>query len=141
LAGKFHAWQSALWLVQQGADLDIKDAYGFTPLHCLIDSLTGYFGPNRSTNAQSQQIITIFDAATERGHSVRLNDLAVAAIRKHDTQLLAYALEHGCDPNAIPRFLNHNILYETVKQGWLAGYEQLLRAGADQEQLDEDGLT
>jgi len=32
--------------------------------------------------------------------------------------------------------LNHNILYETVKQGWLAGYEQLLRAGADQE----DGL-
>jgi len=44
------------------------------------------------------------------------------------------------DPNATPRFFNHNILYETVKQGWLAGYEQLLRAGANQEQLDEDGL-
>lgn len=141
LAGRYDAWQIALWLVQQGADLSIKDAYGFTPLHCLIDSLPSYFDPNRSINAQSDQIISIFDAAIERGHSLRLHNLAVAAIRMHDTQLLGYALEHGCDPNAIPRFFNHNLLYETIEERWFSGYEQLLRAGADPTQLNKNGLT
>ncbi|MGB0389534.1 MAG: hypothetical protein ACPGWR_32335, partial [Ardenticatenaceae bacterium] len=143
LAGKYHAWQSAWWLVKQGADLSIKDAYGFTPLGRLISNLSSNFGTNQShlthTEEQSQQIIKVFDAVTERGEAIDLIYLARQSIWVRSSTLLGYALEHGCDPNAIPRFLNHPLLHETAKQGWFAGYDVLVGAGASPLRLGELG--
>ncbi|MGB0387950.1 MAG: SMI1/KNR4 family protein [Ardenticatenaceae bacterium] len=139
LAAQNYAWQSALWLVKQGADLNIKDAYGFTPLRGLIINLNRRVG--RPNIAQAEPILAIFDAASERAHPLPVERLASAAIELNNADLLAYALQHGCSPNTIPRFSDYPLLYKTVEESWFAGYEQLLRAGADPAELDEDGPT
>ncbi len=137
LAIKHKAWPIALWLILIGADLSIKDAYGFTPLTRLTTNLS----IGGQDDAQAQQLIAIFDAAAQNGHVLPLNRLAYAAIQQNNALLLRYALQHGASANATLPFSLQPLLHQTVTQSWFTGYQLLLDAGADLTQLDRDGKT
>ncbi len=135
----------AAFLIEQGADVQKKDAYGLNAFTKIVSSYSYLNDPQDTTQ--------VLDLLLERGHSFEtkpnhwydpLFQLLRTAVSINELHLLNYCLEQGVDPNKpIPYSDGNRLLHQAIRDGkaQASTLAALIEGGADPKLPNEAGQT
>jgi ankyrin repeat protein len=131
-------------LIDHGADVNIADEYGKTPLLVAMESL--WFSPGSSTDEKQKETERIIELLLNRGAEVNVIDQSGTtplsiAIQRENIALVKLLLNKGADPNIKSSWLWGTPLHYAIRHGNLDLAELLLRNGADANARNDDGKT
>ncbi|MCA9508444.1 MAG: ankyrin repeat domain-containing protein [Myxococcales bacterium] len=125
-----HNKEAVIALIEGGANLNVKDAYGFTPLHL----------------AASAGQIEVIEALIKSGAEVDEQDdqgntaLHLAIVRKEKDAVIAL-LEGGANPNIKENSNSFTPLHLAANTGQIEVIEALIKSRAEVDEQDDQGNT
>ncbi|USN50942.1 MAG: ankyrin repeat domain-containing protein [Myxococcales bacterium] len=125
-----HNKEAVIALIEGGANLNVKDAYGFTPLHL----------------AASAGQIEVIEALIKSGAEVDEQDdqgntaLHLAIVRKEKDAVIAL-LEGGANPNIKENSNSFTPLHLAASAGQIEVIEALIKSRAEVDEQDDQGNT
>jgi cytohesin len=140
---------TALFMLDHGADVNARNDDGLAPIHCLVEALPLLIegararGEEGAVDGKTAVGLELAELLLDRGADVSLRDpygntpLHKALVAPDVARLL---LAHGADPNA-PNDNGQTPLHRAVLQGYRGAVRMLLGAGADPDRQDLAGRT
>ena len=123
------------WLLASGADADVRNAHGDTPIHAWLD---------RGANGAAGVLALLDAGVSPAGASGLARFLAAATVSTHAARTLEplalRLLDHGADPFARSR-AGDPPLALAVRLGWLQLIQRLIDAGVDLDARDSHGMS
>jgi ankyrin repeat protein len=127
MATYFGNQKIAGFLIEQGADLNVKGRHG-TPMQLNI--IYNYYNPD-----EEMLIFLVENGAKPQKYSFGNNDLHLAAIKGY-TNLVQAMVKHGADINAVNDY-GHTPLYYASMHGHRSTADVLIAVGADKSSIVE----
>lgn len=143
LAISQHSFDITKWIIEQNADLNLQDCYGFDPFRKLIFEYN-----NVKSYVTSTDVIVLAKLMLEKGYNVQkrnsnsnyLELLLDSAIYYLDEEMIRFCVEYGANINK-KNYKEVTVLHDAVLKGKTAIIPLLLELGADKTAKSKDGKT
>ena len=132
----------AYFLIEQGADLSIKNLYGQTPPTQLVVQHGGKWFAGKREQPYQKARLKLVTAMRDAGGFIEYDLLLANAVSGNHLEMVRFCVEDGQDPNADMKYMGQNYLYHAIEkycQVDIIAY--LVKQGADPNKVTKDGKT